>query len=77
MATNKLKGQVNVKLLNLRKGKSTNAEVLDILHINTEVEVNLKDSDSKWYAVVVNGVPGYCMKQFITLKKTPKQETEK
>lgn len=56
--------------LNVRKEAKKDAGVLAVIDVKTKVEVEPDNSTDKWYKVITkDGVEGYCMKEFITLKK--------
>lgn len=65
-----VKGVVsNCTKLNVRKEPKKDAEVLVVIDAKTKVEVEPDNSTDKWYKVSTkNGIEGYCMKDFITLK---------
>lgn len=56
--------------LNMRKEPNKESDVLIILNKNTEVQVNMTESTTEDFYKVYgpNGVEGYCMKQFISIK---------
>lgn len=60
-------GYVNVESVNIRKEKSTTAEILDGLAKNTKVTI-LSEEDG-WYKVQVDNMTGYVSKQYISDKK--------
>lgn len=65
----KINGNVNVKLLNLREKPTLKSKVLDVLPAQAKVIVDLTKSNDTWYCVSFESIVGYCMKEFITLKK--------
>ena len=55
--------------LNVRKEAKKDAKVLAVIDVKTKVEVEPDNSTDKWYKIITkDGVEGYCMKEFITLK---------
>ena len=65
-----VKGTVaNCSKLNMRKEPKKNATVIAVLAAKTKVEVESNASTDDWYKVITkDGLEGYCMKEFITLK---------
>lgn len=60
---------VNCRNVNVRKGPTTNAEVLTFLPVGTAVEI-LKNTGQDWLTVCTGDIPkGYIMKEFIKEKK--------
>lgn len=59
------------EMLNVRKANDKNAEIIFIINKDSEVQVDLsedKESDEFYKVTTSDGVEGYCMKKFITLK---------
>lgn len=60
----------NCSRLNVRKRPHRSSEVLTILDEDDIVEITMYESTRNWYYVTTeSGVVGYCMKDFIVLKK--------
>ena len=58
----------NCNTLRVRKAPNTDATVLAIIEVNSEVRVDKSQSTDDFYKVcTATGVEGYCMKKFITL----------
>lgn len=53
------------RLLNLRKEKSVDSNVIAVMPKNTKVEIF--NEDDSWFEVVYDENRGYCLKQFIVL----------
>lgn len=57
---------VNCEVLNVRKEPSINASVICTVNESSEVEIDEDASTDEFYKVaLVNGVTGYCMKNFV------------
>ena len=57
---------VNCAKLNVRAEASANAEVVDVLAVNTEIEINVEKSNNEWFNVcTASGINGYCMRKFV------------
>lgn len=54
--------------LNLREKPKKDAKILKEIPVKTEVTVYPDESTKTWYKVSVNGLDGFCMKEYITLK---------
>lgn len=55
--------------LNVRKAPSTDAEIVCVLMINTEVMVDKNESTDDFYKICTGaGVEGFCMKKFINIE---------
>lgn len=55
--------------LNLRKEANKGSDVISVLNKDTELTVNPAESTEDFYKVCgPNGVEGFCMKKFITIK---------
>lgn len=65
-----VKGVVsNCTQLNVRKEPKKGAEVLVVIDAKSKVDVEPDSSVDGWYKISTkNGIEGYCMKEFITLK---------
>ena len=59
--------------VNLREGPGTNYRILDCLPWGTSVTVTDR-SDDTWYAVEVDGQPGFMSAQFLNILGEPQQE---
>ena len=56
--------------LNVRKAPSRNAAVVAEINVYSEVMIDINNSTSDWYNIcTASGVEGFCMKDFITIKK--------
>ena len=63
---NFIKGTVsNCNKLNVRERPTLTSNVLRVIECNTQVEINVEDSTDDFYKVVIDGIEGYCMKDFI------------
>lgn len=62
-------GIVNCKKLNIRREPAKQSDnIIQVVNFNTELMVDISKSTSDWYKVYsVEGVEGYCMKDFVTL----------
>lgn len=62
-------GIVNCKKLNIRREPAKRSDnIIQVVNFNTELMVDISKSTSDWYKVYsVEGVEGYCMKDFVTL----------
>lgn len=55
--------------LNIRKKPSMSGEIVCEVPLKTEFVINIDKSTDEWYSVSnSDGVKGYCMKKFVTLK---------
>ena len=61
--------------VNLREGPGTNYRILDCLPWGTSVKVT-DQSDDTWYAVEVDGQPGFMSAQFLNILGEQQQELE-
>jgi hypothetical protein len=60
---------VNCTKLNVREHPSTDAKVLCVLPVSTELVVFMDEKYDGWYSVCTdNQTLGYCMKQYISIK---------
>jgi uncharacterized protein YgiM (DUF1202 family) len=56
--------------LNVRAEPSIEAEIVSILHRDSEVSVHEKTSTEEFYKVGTSaGIDGYCMRRYIKIKK--------
>ena len=60
--------------VNLREGPGTNYRILDCLPWGTSVTVTDR-SDDTWYAVEVDGQPGFMSAQFLRIEEEQQQQT--
>lgn len=59
----------NCDKLNVRKSPTLAATPLTVISEGAEVQIDTANSTDEWYKVCTsNGVEGYCMKKFITIK---------
>lgn len=59
----------NCTKLNIRKGPSTNAEILGIVNVDSEMEIDMDKSNDNWFYVsTAVGIDGYCMRDFVNAK---------
>ena len=65
-----VKGTVaNCTKLNVRMRPASDADVVCILDVNSEVEIDVDRSNRDWFAVsTAAGIDGYCMKAYINAK---------
>lgn len=59
---------VNCKLLCLRQEPKSAAAVIRFLEAGTEVVPHADKSTDEWYAVTVDGVDGFCVKNYISIE---------
>jgi uncharacterized protein YgiM (DUF1202 family) len=56
----------NCQKLNIRMEPNTDAEIVTVLNAGTEIEINVDESNDKWFSIcTVSGVKGYCMRKFV------------
>lgn len=68
-STKPVYGVVNCSKLNVRKKPNKASEPLCVVEAQTELLIDMDESTVEWYSVTTpNGVEGFCMKQFITVK---------
>ena len=61
-------GLVICKMLNVREAPDTEADVLTVLHKDSEVMIDMNQSTDEFYSVCTEtGVEGFCMKEFINV----------
>lgn len=61
-------GLVSCKLLNVREAPDIEADVLTVLHKDSEVMIDMNQSTDEFYSVCTEaGVEGFCMKEFINV----------
>ncbi len=59
----------NCTKLNVRKNPFSNADVLEIINADAEVEVRNPDAKGKFYPVrTESGIEGFCMKEYLKMK---------
>lgn len=58
----------NCQILRVRKDASTNSDTIKTIPQGTRVEVLSKRTKAGFYQVKVDGVVGYCMKEFISIE---------
>lgn len=59
----------NCDKLNVRRNPTLSAKPLTVINKGSEVQIDTNNSTSEWYKVcTTNGIEGYCMKEFITIK---------
>lgn len=59
----------NCTKLNIRKGPSTNAEILGVVNVDSEMKIDMDKSNDKWFYVsTAVGIDGYCMRDFVNAK---------
>ena len=58
---------INCKLLCMRQEPKSAAAVIRFLEAGTEMVVHTDKSTDEWYAVTVDGVDGFCMKNYISI----------
>ncbi|MGN1217768.1 MAG: SH3 domain-containing protein [Phocaeicola sp.] len=58
---------INCKLLCMRQEPKSEAAVIRFLEAGTEVVVHADKSTDEWYAVTVDEVDGFCMKNYISI----------
>lgn len=55
--------------LNVRAKPATDAEVVTILNINSEIEIDPARSTNEWVKITTaDGVEGFCMRKFVNAK---------
>lgn len=54
--------------LNVRKKANIKADVVSVVDAKSEATVYPDDSTKDWYKVTVNGIDGFCMKKFVSIK---------
>ena len=58
------------KKLNVRIKPKMGARVISVVPVNSELNINEKDSTQEWFAVTTsNNIKGFCMKEFIDIKE--------
>ena len=58
------KGYINVEAARIRKGPSTDTDILGVLNLNAEVTINAETDE--WYKIQFNGITGYVSKSLIS-----------
>ena len=61
-------GIVNIPRLNVRAEAKGDADIVTVIKKDTEVVLDRASSTEDFYKVIVDGVEGYCKKEFITIK---------
>lgn len=61
-------GVVNCDQLFLREEPDRESDALNVLVKDSAVVIDEDGSTSDFYKVVANGIVGYCVKEFITIK---------
>lgn len=64
----KIFGRVTVSLLNVRKEPTIGSDPLTVISKDTRVLILESPLNSEFYKVSVEGVEGYCMKEFVEVK---------
>lgn len=60
---------VDCMKLNVRANPKTNADVLCVLNVGSEMEIDVAGSTDEWFRVnTAAGVDGYCMRKFVNAK---------
>ena len=59
-------GEVNCDQLNLRSEPDSDADIIYIMTSGNNVSI--LGEEKAFYKVMINGIIGYCMKKFITIK---------
>lgn len=56
--------------LNIRKEPSMDAKILCVVDLCTTLKVDMNRSTDEWFSVCTeNGVEGFCMKKYVTIKR--------
>lgn len=58
-------GVVTYIRLNVRQRPSFDSDVITVIEENQKVQIISSKSNSDFYKVIVNGVEGYCAKDFV------------
>ena len=64
---------VNTETLNLRKEASTSSSIVELLNMNTELEIIEESGD--WYKVKHGDNTGYVKKEYVKVKETTENNT--
>lgn len=57
---------VNCTKLNVRAEPNSDADVVYILDVMSEIKIDVNKSDNEWFRVcTASGVEGYCMRKFV------------
>lgn len=57
---------VDCAKLNVREEPSTDAQVVCVLDVMSEIKVDTEKSDNEWFKIyTANGIEGYCMRKFV------------
>ena len=61
-------GLVSCKMLNVREAPDVEADVITVLHKDSEVMIDVDASTDEFYSVCTeSGIEGFCMKEFINV----------
>jgi uncharacterized protein YgiM (DUF1202 family) len=61
---------VNCNRLNIRTKPSINSEPVGNVTVDSEVIVNLNQSNNEWFKVITkDGVEGFCMKKYVKIEQ--------
>lgn len=61
---------VNCNRLNIRTKPSINSQPVGNVTVNSEVIINLNQSNDEWLKVITkDGVEGFCMKKYVKIKQ--------
>ena len=58
----------NCSKLNIRKKPNVKADPITVINAKTQVVIDEEGSTKDWYKVSVNGVIGFCMKSYISIR---------
>lgn len=57
---------VNCAKLNVREEPNTEAEVVCVLDVTSEIEIDINASTNSWFKIcTATGVEGYCMRKYV------------
>lgn len=57
---------VNCAKLNVREEPNTEAEIVCVLDVTSEIEIDVEKSTTAWFKIcTATGVEGYCMRKFV------------
>lgn len=61
---------VDCNRLNIRTKPSINSQPVGNVTVNSEVIINLNQSNNEWFKVITkDGVEGFCMKKYVKIKQ--------
>ena len=61
---------VDCNRLNIRTKPSINSQPVGNVTVNSEVTINLNQSNNEWFKVITkDGVEGFCMKKYVKIKQ--------